>query len=107
MHRQPAARNGLPLGTHRAVRVLGPEHHEVFSSCLSDLFVRSATPSLASFGSAGGTDVVFMTKVPIEHGGGGQTQGPRADSPLHLVLSGPAPCFYPAAAPSSLPLLEE
>ena len=26
---------------------------------------------------------------------------------LHLVLSGPAPGFYPAAAPSSLPLVKE
>ena len=26
---------------------------------------------------------------------------------LHLVLSGPAPCFYPAAALSSLPLVKE
>ena len=30
-----------------------------------------------------------------------QTQGPQAQSGLHLVLSGLAPCFYPAAAPSS------
>ena len=30
-----------------------------------------------------------------------QTQGPRAESGLHLVASRPAPCFYPAAAPSS------
>ena len=30
-----------------------------------------------------------------------QTQGPRAESGLHLVLSGPAPSFYLAAAPSS------
>ena len=26
---------------------------------------------------------------------------------LHLVLSGPAPCFYPMAVPSSLPLVKE
>ena len=26
---------------------------------------------------------------------------------LHLVLSGPAPCFYPVAVPSSLPLVKE
>ena len=36
-----------------------------------------------------------------------QTQDPRAESTLHLVLSGPAPCFYLAAAPSSLPLVKE
>ena len=30
-----------------------------------------------------------------------QTQGPRAESALHLVSSGPAPCCYPAAALSS------
>ena len=36
-----------------------------------------------------------------------QTQGPQAESALHLVSSGPAPCFYSAAAPSSLPLVKE
>ena len=34
-----------------------------------------------------------------------QTKGPW--SALHLVLSSPAPCFYPVAAPSSLPLVKE
>ena len=29
------------------------------------------------------------------------------DPAPHLVLSGPAPCFYPVAAPSSLPLVKE
>ena len=38
-----------------------------------------------------------------------QTQGPwgQIQPALHLVLSGPTPCLYPAAAPSSLPLVEE
>ena len=36
-----------------------------------------------------------------------QTQGPRPNPTLHLVLSGLAPCFYPAAVPSSLPLVKE
>ena len=31
-----------------------------------------------------------------------QTQGRGRNPALHLVLSGPAPCFYLAAAPSSL-----
>ena len=36
-----------------------------------------------------------------------QTQAPGPNPALHLVLSGPAPCFYPAAVPRSLPLVKE
>ena len=38
-------------------------------------------------------------------GGKHKARGPNPA--LHLVLSGPAPCFYLAAAPSSLPLVKE
>ena len=36
-----------------------------------------------------------------------QTQACGPNPALHLVLSGPAPCFYPAASPSSLPQVKE
>ena len=38
---------------------------------------------------------------------GGKHKACRPNPALHLVLSVPAPCFYPAAAPSSLPLVKE
>ena len=40
-------------------------------------------------------------------GTGGKHQARGLKLALHLVLSGLAPCFYPAAAPSSLPLVKE
>ena len=38
---------------------------------------------------------------------GGKHKACRLNPALHLILSGPAPCFYPVAAPSSLPLVKE
>ena len=38
---------------------------------------------------------------------GGKHKACRPNPSLHLILSGPLPCFYPAAAPSSLPLVKE
>ena len=38
---------------------------------------------------------------------GGKHKAHRPNPALHLVLSGPAPCFCPAAAPGSLPLVKE
>ena len=43
----------------------------------------------------------FFTKIKHHISHRWQTQGPRAESGLHLLLSSPAPCFYPAAALSS------
>ena len=37
----------------------------------------------------------------------GKHKARRPDPALHLVLSGLAPCFYPMAVPSSLPLVKE
>ena len=45
-----------------------------------------------------------MTSV---HSTGVKHKARRLNPALHLVLSGPAPCFYPAAAPSSVPLVKE
>ena len=42
---------------------------------------------------------------PLSTGGKHKARGPNPA--LHLVLSGPAPCFYLAAAPSFLPLVKE
>ena len=42
---------------------------------------------------------VKLCRVLVDHRR--QTQGPRAESGLHLVLSGLAPCFYPPAALTS------
>ena len=38
---------------------------------------------------------------------GGKHKACGPNPALHLVLSSPAPCFYPAAVPSSLPLVKE
>ena len=38
---------------------------------------------------------------PMLYGTGGKHKACGLNPTLHLVLSGPAPCFYPAAAPSS------
>ena len=46
--------------------------------------------------------------IPMDHMQiGGKHKAHRPNLPLHLVLSSPAPWFYPVAAPSSLPLLKE
>ena len=42
-----------------------------------------------------------------QYGTGGKHKARGPNPPLHLVLWGPAPCFYPAAVPSSLPLVKE
>ena len=61
-------------------------------------------------------DAVFKNKMCsvitvcsnfIQYSTGGKHKARRPNPALHLVLSGPAPCFYPAAAPSSLPLVKE
>ena len=38
---------------------------------------------------------------------GGKHKAHRPNPAFHLVLSGPAPCFYPASVPSSLSLVKE
>ena len=38
---------------------------------------------------------------------GGKHRAHRPNPAFYLLLSGPAPCFYLAAAPSSLPLVKE
>ena len=54
------------------------------------------------------TKVYIMTLNPnIVYCTGGKHKARRPNPALHLVLSSPAPCFYPAAAPSSLLLVKE
>ena len=43
----------------------------------------------------------------IFQGTGGKHKACGPNPALHLVLSGPSPCFYPAATLSSLPLVKE
>ena len=47
--------------------------------------------------------LIFQVKeiVLLFYGAGGKHKTCGPSPALHLVLPGPAPCFYPAAAPSS------
>ena len=47
----------------------------------------------------------FCPSLPLfSYGTGGKQKAGGPNPALHLVSSGPTPCFYPAAVPSSLPL---
>ena len=53
-------------------------------------------------------DLLYIVKNFRMHSStGGKHKACGPNPALHLLLSGPAPCFYPVAALSSLPLVRE
>ena len=84
----------IPAWAHRTIHSHRGALWQYFQPCCDS---RSLFSSLRSF-------------LPFPYflqstGGKHKAHGPNLA--LHLVLSSPAPCFYPVAAPSSLPLVKE
>ena len=90
----PALNEHFPLGKAGVFQRDPSTGQKSFAKFLNYSFLQRSIHSIIPL-------YVRVSKLQKDQEHRWQTQGPQAESALYPVSSGPAPCFYPAAEPSS------